>query len=337
MYDEFERAMTGRRPAKLSVLGWLVSGFVLVVLVGILVVGFVMNRAVHQARDFAERFEASAEFAELAELGELGELAGLAGLEALGELDSPIGLVSMDPDQGLDYLRGLQGDNPAGALLRRVMRGTFDRGSLGPLPALPPAVPDAPPEGRSLSVHSEDGSVRIDLQRTGSGGSLTIGSDDGDVRFDLVKAEDGGQLVIRTDDETVRIGVGDAAQAMPSWVPRFEGLPERPHPVYSLESSEGLLGAVSWSGEAAAADVLSFYRSELEAQGYDVRDEARLLGDGVEEGAFWARSESDERVVFVVAHQEDGEVTVLLGYGEERLGWAPRVGPPARVVFFLFF
>jgi hypothetical protein len=101
-------------------------------------------------------------------------------------------------------------------------------------------------------------------------------------------------------------------------VPRFEGMPERPRPVYSLEASEGILGAVSWSGSAHPADILSYYRNELEAQGYDVRDEMRAGDDGAEDGTFWARNETDGHVVFVVAHAENGSTKVLLGFGEER-------------------
>lgn len=103
---------------------------------------------------------------------------------------------------------------------------------------------------------------------------------------------------------------------MPEWVPRLDGMPERPRPVYSLESHEGLLGAVSWSGEASPSDILSFYRAELEAQGYDLQDDYRRTESDTEEAAFWARSETDHRVVFAVAHRENGETKVLLGFAE---------------------
>jgi len=172
--------------------------------------------------------------------------------------------------------------------------------------------------GGFLTIDSEDGQTRIDLVGRGEGGYLAIDSEDGDLRFDLTKGDDGAQLLIQTDDETVRLGVGDEAQAMPGWVPRFDGMPERPRPVYSLDASEGILGAMSWSGSTAPADILSYYREELEAQGYDLRQEVRATEDGAEEGAFWARNEADGRVVFVVAHAEAGETKVLVGYGEER-------------------
>jgi hypothetical protein len=173
-------------------------------------------------------------------------------------------------------------------------------------------------DGGFLTIDSDDGQTRIDLRRSGEGGYLAIDSEDTSVRFDLTQGDDGAQLVIRTDDETVRLGLGDEAQGIPGWVPRFEGMPDSPRPVYSLEASEGLLGAVSWSGSAAPADVLSWYRAELEGQGYDLRDELRATDEGREEGAFWARNEADGRVVFVVAHQHGGETRMLLGYGEER-------------------
>ena len=351
MYDEFERAGTGRSTSGgMSVLGWVAAGFGFFFLVGLVGIGFAIHRAVSDVGDMAREFEVGTR---------LADHALLADLEAQREL------VSMDPDRGLDFLRGLESGDPAEAFLGQVVRGTFAPGHFGrhaphapqaPEPPAPPDVPGvpnvadvadvadvpdvpAPPDApfivgssdrpvrvaversgghRSLVINADGEQVRFDLVRTGDGGFLTIDSDDGSVRFDLVKGDEGAQLVIRADDETVRLGVGDEAQVMPAWVPRFEGMPEQPRPIYSFEGPEGTLGAVSWSGSAGPEDILAYYRSELEAQGYDIRAEARATDEGAEQGAFWGRSETDGRVVFVVAHAEDGGTKVLLGYGEER-------------------
>jgi hypothetical protein len=364
MYDEFERAMTGRSTSsRMSVLGWLAAAFGFFFLVGLVGIGFAINRAMNHVENFARDFEVGA---------------GLADLAMLADLDAQKELISMDPDRGLEFLRGLESGDPAEAFMGQVVRGTFDLAGLGrhapharharhapelPAPPAPPAPPDAPaaPEapsvsaqsadasvqvdvdrsdgGRSLvinadgeqvrfdlvrtenggflTIDSKDGQTRIDLVGRGEGGYLAIDSEDGSVRFDVTKGDDGAQLLIQSADGTVRLGVGDEAQAMPGWVPRFDGMPERPRPVYSLDASEGILGAVSWSGSATPAEILSYYRGELEAQGYDLREEVRAAEDGSDEGAFWARNEADGRVVFVVAHAEASGTKVLLGYGEE--------------------
>ncbi len=345
MYDEFERALGGRSASsRMSVLGWLAAGFGFFFLVGLVGIGFAINRAVRHVEKIAQEFDVGAS---------LADLAMLADLEAQKDL------ISMDPDRGLEFLLGLESGDPAEAFMGEVVRGTFDLAELGrhaPHAPAPPAAPedasvavrsadgsvhvdvdrrrrslviDADGEqvrfdlvrterGGFLTIDSENGRTRIDLVGRGDGGYLAIDSEDGNVRFDLTTGDAGAQLVVKTDDETVRLGVGDEAQAMPGWVPRFEGMPERPRPVYSLEASEGSLGAMSWSGSRAPAGILSHYREALEAQGYDLRQEMRATDEGAEEGVFWARNETDGRIVFVVAHAEEGETKVLVGYGEER-------------------
>lgn len=359
MYDEFERAMTGRSSSGgMSVLGWLAAGFGFFFLVGLVGIGFAINRAVHHVDDMVQ---------------DLGGAARLADLATLADLEAQRELIAMDPDRGLDFLRGLDGDDPTEAFMGEVMRRTFGLGAHRrhahdhpELPALPapreaPAVPDIPAApaaprvsvdgnvvvagdqadghrslviksdgeevrfdlvrtdgGGALTIHSGDGQTRIDLRGTDEGGWLAIDSEEGSVRFDLDKGEDGAQLVIQTEDETVRLGLGDEAEGIPGWVPLFEGMPERPRPVYSLAASEGILGAVAWSGSAAPAQILSWYRAGLEAQGYDLRDEVLVTEEGLQEGSLWARNEADGRIVFLAVREQHGVTKVLLGYGEER-------------------
>ena len=353
MYDEFERAVTGRSASGgMSVMGWVAAAFGFFFLVGLVGIGFAVSHAGDKAKELALDFDVGDRLADLA---------------VLADLESQRELISMDPDRGLDFLRGLEGGDPTEAFMGEVVRGAFGLGAhrghaphapqVPELPALPelPDVPGAPhvsadgdvvvdvdrADGhRSLVINADGGEVRFDLVRTDGGGVLTIDSEDGrtrinlrgtekggflaidsdgeSLRFDLTNGDNGAQLVINKDDETVRLGMGDEAQTVPGWVPRFEGMPEAPRPVYSLDAPDGILGAASWSGTAAPSDILSWYRAELEAQGYDVRHESSATGDGTEEGAFWARNEVDGRVVFVVAHAESGGTKVLLGYGEER-------------------
>ena len=98
---------------------------------------------------------------------------------------------------------------------------------------------------------SEDGQVRFDVVRTDGGGYLTINSSEGEVRFDLVRGDHGGELVVRSEKGTLRFGAGEAAEAMPGWVPRLDAMPSDPEGVYSLTSREGFLGAVTWQSDSA--------------------------------------------------------------------------------------
>lgn len=327
MYDEFERAVTGRSGSGgVGWFGWVAAGFGFFFLVGVAAIGFAINYGMHHGEGFVREFEVGTGFADLA---------------TLADLQAQKDLISMDPDRGLEFLRALPPGDPTEAFVGRVAQGMFDRvghnahvrhaprapappdvpavPEIPDIPELPaaPAQPDAPADA-SVAVSSPDGNVHIAVDRSGGRKSIVIDAGDEHSSFSLTRGDDGAQLVIETGDETVRIGTGGEAQAMPGWVPRFGGMPERPRPIYSLESDEGTLGAVSWSGAAGSADVLAYYRAELERQGYDVRDEVRASQDGAEDGAFWARSQADGRVVFVVTHAEADGTKVLLGFGEER-------------------
>ena len=142
MYDEFERALGGRSASsRMSVLGWLAAGFGFFFLVGLVGIGFAINRAVNHVEGIAREFDVGA---------------GLADLAMLADLEAQKELLSMDPDRGLEFLLGLESGDPAEGFMSEVVRGTFDLSGLGrharhavhvphaPEPPVPPAVPAVP-------------------------------------------------------------------------------------------------------------------------------------------------------------------------------------------------
>lgn len=368
MHDEFERALTGRRPRRMGPLGWVLAMVGVTMMAGAVGVAFAVNRASEKVAEMAGNFAVGG---------------GVARLAALADLEAQTRLLALDPQEGLDFLDQLAGEDPADAFTGEMVRGALgDAGvdariardvarevarevrrdvrrdvrrslrrelQVPPTPAVPeapdapraeraPAAPEAPQAPAATRIRAGDvridldrarngsGSlvieaggeeVRFDLVRNGEGGFLSIDSRDGNVRFDLQKQGDGGRLLIESDEGRVRLGVGDGAEAMPSWVPAF-GMPERPRPVYSLDSEAGFLGAVAWEADADPSDLLAGYREALEAEGYEIRDRYRLTGKGEDQASFWARNEADGRVVFLVAHHDGYGTDVLLGYGEER-------------------
>ena len=72
MYDEFERAVTGK-PAKkgMGFLGWIGAGLLFVTVVGVVGAGFAINRAFHKVESLARDFEMSSGVAGLAMLSNL--------------------------------------------------------------------------------------------------------------------------------------------------------------------------------------------------------------------------------------------------------------------------
>jgi len=324
MYDEFERAVTGKPKQGIPVFGWVLIVLALLFMFGVVGAGLA---AYHFARNVQREFsgEFSAELAKelrgmdaeiAAELEGLGPeiraevAAALAEVEAAlgGDLGPESRVMAADflsrlrprferlmgsPAAGMTLLQDLSSSDPPDQALRDVLEGT-------------------------LSVRTDDGELTAKLWSGEDGGSLTIDSPDGEVRIDLVKEEGGGELVIRTEEKVVRFGAGTGAAGLPAWVPRVRGMPDDPKHLFSAVSDLGDLGAVSWETERSPQAVLDFYRRELEDSGYEIREEHSAWHRGEVEGGFWAENEGDGRVVFIAVSEEDGGTRVVLGYGEDR-------------------
>jgi hypothetical protein len=328
MYDEFERALTGRSPRRgPTPLGWLAIGAGVFLVVGMVGVGYGITRAARGVRHAARH---------------LAEASPAAVARAAARLEKSTSVVALDPSDGLRFLQGLDAGDPARALMERVVGPRLD------LPDLPDQGATATSERgqdevRSTTFHSDDGDVRIDVKRRRNGGSLvldskdghvrfnlvkshdgggslTIDSDDGHARIDLVRSDDGGRLVIHGDDESVELAVGSSGRSAPSWVPRPDGMPANPRPVFSLSTRGNLLGAVTWDSDASPGDLVASYRGSLEKAGYDVDVEHSESGPDGEQASLWARRDRDGRTVFVLARRRDGRTHEVLGYGEDDAG-----------------
>jgi len=312
--------------------------------VGVVGVGFAMNQAVHRFEDFTRDFDVGRELSRLSQLADLDSQTRLiamdpdAGLDFLETLDAGdpadafvremvkgnLDLVDGEPFRRIGRVAGDVRDRATVRGDRGDVQIHLDRKDGGGSLTIDAGGEETRFElvksdnGGFLTIEGADGNARIDLVGTGEGGYLSVASEDGNVRFDLQKRGDGAELVISGDDGTARLGLGDGADDMPGWVAGMSVFPDAPRPVYSLDSADGALGAVTWSAAEAPAEVLSLYREELESRGFELRDRYRSTGDGGDQGAFWARNESEGRMVFVVAHQEQGRTQVLLGYGERR-------------------
>jgi hypothetical protein len=323
MYDEFERAVTGKNKQGIPVFGWILIVLAFLFLFGIVGVGF----AAHRVSRVIHREVSTEISAELArELGDLdGELAaGLKGLDAGVAAEVAAALAEVEAELGGE-LRGESRVMAADFLARlrprfeRLM-GDPDAGmallqDLGSSTTSEKALKDVL-EG-SLRIRTHDGELTAKLWSGEDGGSLVIEGPDGDVQVDLVKEDGGGELVIRSEEKVVRFGAGTAAAGLPGWVPRVRGMPDDPKHLFSALSEEGSLGAVSWDTDRSPRAVLDFYRRELREAGYEIREEHSEWKRGDVEGGFWAESDADGRMVFMAVSEEDGGTKVILGYGEE--------------------
>ncbi|MCG6986831.1 MAG: DUF4097 domain-containing protein [Gemmatimonadetes bacterium] len=318
MYDEFERALTGKTPRKgPSSLGWAAIGLGLVLIAGVVGVGYGVHQVTKRVKHVAR---------------ELNSTSVAATARVVSHLERSTSVVALDPRDGLSFLRGLAPGDPAQALVSQVVGGQLD---------LPQGL-GAPQEGAredvgsttihsddgdvsihlsrgknggSLVIDSKDGHVRFDLTKSSNGGTLTIDSDDGHARFDLIKGDDGGRLVIHSDDGTVELAVGAHSRSAPAWVPRPSAMPAETRPVFSLTAPDATLGAVTWEDDASPGEWVAAYRTTLEKAGYEVQVEHGRSGPDGDEASLWARRDRDRRTVFVLARRLDGRTHEVLGYG----------------------
>jgi hypothetical protein len=346
MYDEFERAVTGKGGEKLSFLAWMSIAmgtiFVLFLIGAALAAVKVKNTVVETIAVIEQELEARPT---------------VAAEAMLARLESHADLLNIPPEEGASLLQDLGDGAPSEAFMEDFFGGTMELFPEGQqmVQELKEQVREGfmeiksaegdismdlirEDDGGSLVINTGEGQVRFDLKTTDDGGFLAIDSDEGQVRFDLIKGDDGGSLVIRsdegevrfdvqggenggtmvvrTDDATLRLGAGDEAADMPRWVRRIDGMPPEPQRVYSLESEEAFMGAVAWQGDGSAREILSFYRSWLEGEGYEISSEHRAHTEDEDQGSLWARNGDAERVVFLVVGEDDGMTQILLGYGE---------------------
>lgn len=346
MYDEFERAVTGKSGERLSFLAWLSIALGTLFALGIVAAGLTAVRVRSHVAEIAHVIQ-----------HELEAHPTMAAEALVERMEFHSSLLSVPPEEGVALLQELGSGSPEEAFMSEFFGGTLELFPEGQ--EFVEGLKDQAREGLleirgdggkvsmdlirgedggALVINSDDGQVRFDLRKTEDGGFLAIDSDEGQVRFDLIKrdgggslvinsddgqvsfdvmgGENGGSMVITTDDATLRFGAGDEAEAMPGWVRRVDGMPADPQRVYSLTSEEGFMGAVAWQGNGSPQEVLSFYREWLEGEGYDLRSEHRLREEGNDQGSLWARNEEAGRVVFLVAGLEEGMTKILLGYGE---------------------
>ena len=194
MYDEYERALGVRRGRSAWV--WFLVAFGLFAAVGVTATFFAVRRGVNAVQE------------RLATL----DLDGAAARVVEG-LDDHAALLRAEPDEGLAFLRTLDGAEPSKSLLRDLVPR-----NLGALAAASNEPREdrarsrsldqersAPEDRRTFTFRAGGDELRIDLDRDEDGGSLTIGSAGETLSLDLVRTDDGGFLTIRDGEDEARI------------------------------------------------------------------------------------------------------------------------------------
>lgn len=324
MYDEFERSVTGKSKQGIPVFGWILIVSAFVVMLGVVGVGFAAYRTVTMVkREFSA--EMAGELARELEEVERELAVELRGLDA--ETASQVSAALREARQELESSFGDEASAYAANLLSRMGPGLdhlLKNPTVGLALLQDLGSSDSPEhalrdvlEG-SLRIRTGEGELAAELWSGEDGGSLVIQGADGDeLTLDLVKADEGGALKIQSREGTVRLGAGSEAAELPGWVGEFADLPGNAASIFSVESDEGGMGAVSWETGASAGAVLENYRDAVSWAGYRIREEHSAQHHGMEEMGFWAENHQEDRVIFLSISEKDGVTRVLLGYGEE--------------------
>jgi hypothetical protein len=143
-------------------------------------------------------------------------------------------------------------------------------------------------------------------------GRLSFTSDGETASIDFDKAgENEGQVTITTDEGTTTYRAGADVDDHPDWLPVYPGSDAKG--TYSSETPEMVAGGFGFETEDSLEDVLSFYTSELESAGLEIRSRTTTP-----EGAMLLAASSDEsRTATVTASVKDGRIEALVNFMEK--------------------
>jgi hypothetical protein len=129
---------------------------------------------------------------------------------------------------------------------------------------------------------------------------------------------DGARLLLTTPDGVSEFKAGSAADAPPSWVPRYPGS-AHPEAVFSgdVRGTEG--GAEFSVTDDSPMAVVQHLTQALEADGFEVRIEQISLDEDLVQGSLVGTREADGSAVVVVVSEEDGQTKVLTLWGDESI------------------
>lgn len=288
MYDEFERAVTGKPKKRLPFLAWVGIALGLFFVLGVVGVGFAAHRVASHVEHFVEEFEGSP---------------AMVAAEMLSEMEPAMEILSADPEMTRTIVKNLQEEGWVGWQKVEKWEGWDEE--------------DAGDEvDGSFRFRTGEGEVTARLKGGDDGGYLVVRSPEGQVRLDLIKGDDGGELLIRTPEETIRLGAGESAEEMPGWVPRLKEMPGDLQQVFSATSGKGLLGAVAWETDRSPEAILDSYKKRLDSDGYELQAEHSSHNRRHRSESVWGKNEAERRIVFVAASRKRGVTKVLLGFGE---------------------
>ena len=182
------------------------------------------------------------------------------------------------------------------------------------------------PELEEVAVDEEAGTITVRHTDTGEtvtvdiedlkDGKISFTTDEGEVTIEASGDPEEGTLKVSSGDETwtLKTGVETSAE-VPDWVPVFpDTTTESTH---SMNSDGRLSGGFQLQADDDVDTVVEFYRSRLDAMGFDVRVD-RFSSEGDSGGVVHGQEEASGRgVTAMIRSNEDGSTRVAVSYQEE--------------------
>lgn len=170
-----------------------------------------------------------------------------------------------------------------------------------------------------ISIDEDKGTLTIKDKKSGK--VITINADqakDGkvtvsesgkdDVTLEVKGSGDSGSLEMKKGSESVKLGSNSDA-SLPDWMPEYPGTPAQS--VYSATTDETISASFTFTTDDSPAEVIEFYRSELEDGGFKVTTSTVNQG-GQSTSQVTAQDSSYRRIGIVTATTEAGSTKVML-------------------------
>ena len=178
------------------------------------------------------------------------------------------------------------------------------------------------PEVELVSTDEAAGTITVREKKTGkettlgfkdiSEGKFSITTGDGEkVGIDVSGGEHGGTMKVETGKGTATFGAGEDAAKVPDWIPLYPGATFEGQG--SMELNGARHGTFTLRSDAAAADLVSFYKDKMSGLGLQVQS---LSMDMSNAQGTMLNGTSEKRTLSVSVGSENGRTAVQVVYSE---------------------
>lgn len=181
------------------------------------------------------------------------------------------------------------------------------------------------PEIEEVASDEEAGTITVRNKKTGEEitvnfedieeGKFSWTTDEGVVSIDASELEESGSMTVTNEEGAVVFATGKpASEDLPSWVPMY---PEtEPTSRHSMRTETTVSGGFEVTTADPVADVLEFYRSELDTAGYKISVNTYTQDDN-EGGMVNGSDESKQRsVVVIISREAGGNTKAVVSFNE---------------------